>query len=563
MSQTVPYPRATPLDISEVHGPFLRMAIAMALPAAGLISIVAFATQDLGVMALAVGSWVASLMAAAMIHWKKENAVLFLGWSALGCAVGAWLTEFEAVEIFGSLAIVFVGAAAVIFMTGRAVGFLVAYVISLFLVHIVWSGWGATAFAQGTVTSVAFLASSLGLRWIRDRSMDGASRFLNLFERAPVSLWEEDFSKVGVWLERLRAEGVTDLRVYLAENPDVFRHGMGLVEVVRVNQAAARFLEVDDPKDLVGPLKPETFPDDALPSMLAQLEAIWNGEDAVTVEVRRGSTVLGTPIDGLLHWAVPRRFGEADLSRVIVSVVDVTEISDARRTLEVALKSRDELIATVSHEIRTPLTTVVGLSTELSRSFDDFGSDEAQDLLSMVSEQSIEVATIVEDLLVAARAETGSLKVTRDPIDLHLEAKTTLRGMDIEQEVDCHTLGVVPTVYGDAGRIRQIIRNLLVNARRYGAQPISIVVFENGSNVKLEVRDRGNPIQGDERERIFDRYYRARQTPGITASAGLGLTVSRELARLMDGDLTYHHDGESVFTLILPVRVDGERAATA
>jgi signal transduction histidine kinase len=551
------------LDISEFHGPFLRLGIAMSLPAAGITSIVAFATQDLGVMALAVGSWIASLMVAAMIQWNKENAVLFLGWSALGSAAGAWLTAFEAIERFGSISIVFIGAAAVIFMTGRAVGFLVGYITFLFIVHIVWSGWGATALVEGTVTSVAFVASSLGMRWIRDRSMDGASRFLNLFERAPVSLWEEDFSKVGVWLEGLRARGVTDLRGYLTENPDVFRQGMGLIEVVRVNQAAARFLEVDDPKDLVGPLKMETFPDDALPSMLAQLEAIWTGKDAVIVEVRQGSTVQGTPIDGLLHWAVPRRFGEADLSRVIVSVVDVTEISDARRTLEEALKSRDELIATVSHEIRTPLTTVVGLSTELSRSLDDFEMDEVQDLLTMVSEQSVEVATIVEDLLVAARAETGSLKVTHEPIDLHLEAKNTLRGLDIEQEVDCHTIGLVPTVYGDSGRVRQILRNLLVNARRYGAQPIRVVVFENGSNVKLEVRDRGNPIQGDERERIFDRYYRARQTPGITASAGLGLTVSRELARLMDGDLTYHHDGESVFTLILPLPADGESAATA
>ena len=563
MLQAVPHRRSTFLDISEIHGPFLRMAIAMALPAAGLISVIAFVTQDLGVMALAVGSWLASLMAAAMIHWKKENAILFLSLSALGSAVGAWLTEFEAVEIFGSLSVVFVGAAAVIFMRGRAVGFLVVYITFLFLVHIVWMGWGVTALVEGTLTSVAFLGSSLGMRWIRDRSMDGASRFLNLFERAPVSLWEEDFSKVGVWLDELRAEGVTDLGGYLTENPDVFRQGLGLVEVVRVNQAAARFLEVDDPRDLVGPLKIETFPDDALPSMLAQLEAIWNGQDAVTVEVRRGSTVQGTPIDGLLHWAAPRRFGESDLSRVIVSVVDVTEISDARRTLEESLQSRDELIATVSHEIRTPLTTVVGLSTELSRSLDDFGIDEAKDLLTMVSEQSIEVATIVEDLMVAARAETGSLKVTLDAIDLHLEARATLRGLDIEQEVDCHTIGVVPTVYGDSGRIRQIIRNLLVNARRYGAQPISIVVFENGSKVKLEVRDRGAPIPGDERERIFDRYYRARQTPGVTASAGLGLTVSRELARLMDGELTYHYDGESVFTLILPLPVDSESAASA
>ena len=181
----------------------------------------------------------------------------------------------------------------------------------------------------------------------------------------------------------------------------------------------------------------------------------------------------------------------------------------------------------------------------------------------MIADQSVEVATIVEDLLVAARAESGSLKVSMEPVDLHLEAKTTLRGLDIEQAVDCHTVGVVPTVYADPGRIRQILRNLVVNARRYGVSPIRIVVLESGDVVKVEVRDSGTPIPDDEREMIFGRYYRARQTPGVTASVGLGLTVSRELARLMGGDLTYHHDGESVFTLSLPRPIPVDTAASA
>jgi two-component system, OmpR family, sensor histidine kinase KdpD len=155
------------------------------------------------------------------------------------------------------------------------------------------------------------------------------------------------------------------------------------------------------------------------------------------------------------------------------------------------------------------------------------------------------------------------LKVSMAPVDLPLEAKHTLRGLDIEQEVDCHTVGVVPTVYADSGRVRQIVRNLLVNARRYGSAPIRVVVFGNGDEVIVEVRDHGDPIPADEVDRIFERYYRARQTPGVTASVGVGLTVSRELARLMGGDLTYHHDGESVFTLSLPRGAAPGRAVSA
>lgn len=238
-------------------------------------------------------------------------------------------------------------------------------------------------------------------------------------------------------------------------------------------------------------------------------------------------------------------------------------MNDVRRDLERSLESKDELIATVSHELRTPLTTVVGLSAELSDSYDDFEREEARDLLRMISDQSLEVATIVEDLLVAARAESGLLKVGMEPVDVHLEVKTTLRGLEIEEEVDCHTVGVVATAAADSGRVRQIIRNLLVNAKRYGVSPVRVIVRNEGDSVAIEVRDHGDSIPAGESEAIFDRYYRARQEPGLTASVGLGLTVSRELARVMGGDVTYHHDGESVFTVVLPQTVSEAAAAAS
>ncbi len=83
------------------------------------------------------------------------------------------------------------------------------------------------------------------------------------------------------------------------------------------------------------------------------------------------------------------------------------------------------------------------------------------------------------------------------------------------------------------------------------------MVRSGDSIAAVEVRDSGPPLSPDESAEIFSRYYRNRQTPGVTASVGLGLTVSQELARLMGGDITYHHDGEAVFTVRLPVAERG------
>jgi signal transduction histidine kinase len=70
----------------------------------------------------------------------------------------------------------------------------------------------------------------------------------------------------------------------------------------------------------------------------------------------------------------------------------------------------------------------------------------------------------------------------------------------------------------------------------------------------VEVRDDGDPIHPDERERVFEAYQSGGDVPGRTGSMGLGLTVSRQLARLQGGDLTYSHDGaESVFALTMPL----------
>ena len=472
-----------PLLLPEMRALFVRVVRKAAAAAGAVAAVIAVLSNDVGMWTIAIGAGVTAGVATLLIKTKRDNVLAALIPAIPGIVIAGTVSEVHDLRLFVSLALVFLGSAAVMFLNGTTLIFLSTYSVLLFVAPLLWHGWGVSAMIDGVIMVGGFATASMGMQWIRDRSADAASRFLNLFERAPVSLWEEDFSKVGTWLEGLRLTGVTDLPGYLYANPDVLSEGMSLIEVVRVNREAARFLEVDDPSDLVGPLRIETFPDDDYPSMIDQFEAIWNGANHIATQVRHGHTVQGHYLDGLLHWAAPERFGETDLSRVIVSVVDVTEMNDTRRSLEQSLKSKDELIATVSHELRTPLTTVVGLSTELSDAFDEFTKEDAKDLLKMISDQSMEVATIVEDLLVAARAESGTLKVSMAPVDLHIEAKTALRGLDIEQEVDCHTVGLVPTVYADSGRVRQILRNLLVNAKRYGTPPTRIVVFESGGAV--------------------------------------------------------------------------------
>ena len=106
----------------------------------------------------------------------------------------------------------------------------------------------------------------------------------------------------------------------------------------------------------------------------------------------------------------------------------------------------------------------------------------------------------------------------------------------------------------DPGRLRQVLRNLVSNAHRYGGDNVRILVLETNGSAVAEVRDSGGPLPAEEQERIFLPYERS-QGSAVVGSVGLGLHVARLLARLMGGDLTYDHSGaEAIFRLELPAQ---------
>jgi signal transduction histidine kinase len=108
-------------------------------------------------------------------------------------------------------------------------------------------------------------------------------------------------------------------------------------------------------------------------------------------------------------------------------------------------------------------------------------------------------------------------------------------------------------VPADPVRLRQVLRNLLSNAARHGGSNVRLIVGSSADRALLEVRDNGTALSSVERERIFLPYERSDEGDAV-GSVGLGLHVARLLARTMEGDLTYDHDGrDAVFQLELPL----------
>jgi signal transduction histidine kinase len=241
------------------------------------------------------------------------------------------------------------------------------------------------------------------------------------------------------------------------------------------------------------------------------------------------------------------------LHTVAQMIGSLWERNASHQRLEQLVASKDEFVASVSHELRTPLTTVVGLAHELRDHLGGFSSEEAAEFISLIAEQSSEVAHIVEDLLVAARADIDAVALAPTEVELAAELAAVVNGLADAKAARIDVRGSTGAVRADPGRLRQIIRNLITNAIRYGGSRIEVVLVDADDHALVQVRDDGAGIPDEHRHGIFTPYYRAHEHRGQPSSVGLGLSVSHHLATLMGGGLSYRHeDSWSVFELRLP-----------
>jgi signal transduction histidine kinase len=186
----------------------------------------------------------------------------------------------------------------------------------------------------------------------------------------------------------------------------------------------------------------------------------------------------------------------------------------------------------------------------LADSYDTFTDEERRDLAQMIARQADDASWLIEDLLVAYRDNMSEVSVSLQDFDVTKEIERVLEVVDYP--IDIKVLGGASCIVADPRRTRQILRNLITNAMRYGGEEIQVRIDKVGDRVEVKVLDSGEGIPDSDVERLFRAYERGKG-PSHTGSVGLGLNVSRRLARLMDGDLIYrHHGGWSEFVLSLP-----------
>lgn len=262
---------------------------------------------------------------------------------------------------------------------------------------------------------------------------------------------------------------------------------------------------------------------------------------------------IGTPMSGHVT-AGDRGFHVTLVAQgddITFTAFDTTELDAARRRLEDLVRSKDQFVAAVSHELRTPLASVVGFADLLRGALDP--GTEAYATASIVASESKEMAAIIDDLLVAARAELGTLTIRPEPVELATIGRQVVEASGDRRPTTVDTSDLQEAwAIGDPVRIRQVVRNLLTNAGRYGGPVVSIASGSTGCSAWIEVRDDGPAIPDEVASTIFEPYVSPGADAGQPGAMGLGLSVSSGLADMMNGWLRYRHeDGWSIFRLTL------------
>jgi PAS domain S-box-containing protein len=213
--------------------------------------------------------------------------------------------------------------------------------------------------------------------------------------------------------------------------------------------------------------------------------------------------------------------------------------------LEEQVTGRDVFVAAIAEDIRGSIRSVLDLTSQATGDPVDL-----QTVVRRIEEETRQVASVVDDLVMSARA--GSTPHIARSVDAELLCREALSDVDGGGNVVVDV--GAEHVWADPSLTIRILDNLVANAVRYGGRVVNVEVMASGPDTVISVIDDGPSVPVSEREHMFNADLRSGSHPTRPAAIGLSLTVSRRLARLMDGDITYRRtgDGHNIFELRLP-----------
>ena len=292
-------------------------------------------------------------------------------------------------------------------------------------------------------------------------------------------------------------------------------------------------------------------------------EALQQEEVEILEKLRQGNRIQhyetvrlrkdGRPIDVSLSISPIR-----DRAGTIIGAAKIARDISERKEFE---RRKDEFIAMASHELKTPLTSLNGFLQLLGRHIRKRQDEQGIAIMNRVNREVTRLIKLVADLLDISKMQTGRLEYQEEPFDLDalvqeivemVQAGTASHRICVEGQT-------CVIVFGDKGRIGQVLMNLLANAIKYSPQASSVIVrlSADQENVRVSVEDFGDGIAKEYQQKIFERYYQVSDSGNQPfAGLGIGLYLANEIIKRHRGSIWVEStQGQgSIFSFTLPVQ---------
>jgi signal transduction histidine kinase len=232
-------------------------------------------------------------------------------------------------------------------------------------------------------------------------------------------------------------------------------------------------------------------------------------------------------------------------------------VANERKAFEEADQLKTNFIALASHELRTPAAVVHGIAATLHLRGDDLNNDQLLKLRQTLYEQTERLRRLIDQLLDLSRLEANGIRLRPQPVNVLSRVQDLLKMLVGERAADVK-LSVPPELETivDPDAFDRIISNLIVNAARYGSDPIEISAVQQDRHFRLTVEDRGRGVPPEFVPELFERFTRSDVSKGDRGEgAGLGLAIARSYAQAQGGDLLYEpaRPHGARFQLVIPV----------
>jgi two-component system sensor histidine kinase MtrB len=249
--------------------------------------------------------------------------------------------------------------------------------------------------------------------------------------------------------------------------------------------------------------------------------------------------------------------GRDELAQLVTTFNTMASaLQDKVGELEVMEARARRFAGDVSHELRTPLTAMTAVADILGD--DTAASVDGTAAARLVAQEIRHLNRLVEDLIEISRFDAGSAQLIAEDTDVAAAVQECLRARNWADA--CPEVPAGLTVRLDRRRFDVIVANLVGNALRHGAPPVTVRASiqagrAGGSELVLEVRDHGPGLPASAIGHVFDRFYKADSARARSEGSGLGLAIAQENARLHGGRIDAANDpgGGAVFTVRLPV----------